>query len=158
MSVPKRSVITALVATAAITAGALATAAPASAASYKCSTSKKSIDDPSYSGPWADNWDVTVRLCAKRSGRHVYTYAKVSWDGPVGGAVDDRGIFDGAYFQLQVKRSRAGADPIVRSGNYYRIESHLENSSANANYNGSYTTPVLTYRIGTAKGLAPTAR
>ncbi|MFE4829852.1 hypothetical protein [Streptomyces sp. NPDC056672] len=50
----------------ALTAGGVVTASAAS--TYKCNTSRASIDDPSYSGPWADNWDFTTKVCAKRSG------------------------------------------------------------------------------------------
>jgi hypothetical protein len=150
----KRTTSTAVIIAALAGSAALATASPAAAADYRCTTSTKSIDDPAYSGPWADNWDVTVRLCAKRSGSTVYTYAKISWDGPVYGYVDDSSIFDGAYFKLQVKKSQAGTDPVKKSANYYGIESRLENSDSNANYNNSYTTPVLSYTIGSSRGLA----
>ncbi|MEH0658476.1 hypothetical protein QA860_12180 [Streptomyces stelliscabiei] len=150
----QRATSTTIVLAALAGSAALATAYPAAAADYKCTTSKKSIDDAAYSGPWADNWDVTVRLCAKRSGSTVYTYAKISWDGPAYGQVDDSTIFDDAYFKLQVKRSQSGTDPVKKSAKYYGIESRLENSDSNANYNNSYTTPVLSYTIGSARGLA----
>jgi len=55
-------VVAALAGISAITAATPA-ATPA-AADYKCTTSTKSVDDPSYSGPWADNWDFTVKACA----------------------------------------------------------------------------------------------
>jgi hypothetical protein len=150
----KRSTSTAVILAALAGTAALATANPAAASDYRCTTSTKSIDDPSYSGPWADNWDVTVRLCAKRSGSTIYTYAKISWDGPAYAYVDDRSIYDGAYFTLQVKKSQAGTDPVKKSKKYYGIESRLENSDSNANYNNSYTTPVLSYAIGSSRALA----
>jgi hypothetical protein len=150
----KRSASTAVILTALAGTAAVATAAPASAASYKCTSSSKSIDDPAYSGPWADNWDVTVTLCAKRAGSTLYTYAKITWDGPVTGIADDDTIFDDAYFTLQVKKSQSGPDPVKKSANHHGIEARLENSNAYANYNGSYTTPVLSYRIGSSRGLA----
>ncbi|WP_338676800.1 hypothetical protein V1460_30400 [Streptomyces sp. SCSIO 30461] len=149
----KRSASTAVVVAALAGTAAVATATPAAAAGYTCSTSSKSIDDAAYTGPWADNWDVTVTLCAKRSGSTVYSYAKISWDGPAYGQVDDSTIFDGAYFTLQVKRSQSGTDPVMKSAHSYGIQSALENSDSNANYNNSYTTPVLSYPIGSAKGL-----
>ncbi|MFD5128979.1 hypothetical protein [Streptomyces olindensis] len=149
----KRSATTAVI-IAALAGTSAATTTPAAAADYRCTTSTKSIDDAAYSGPWADNWDVTVRLCAKRSGSTVYTYAKISWDGPLYGQVDDSSIFDGAYFKLQIKKSQVGTDPVKKSANYYGIESRLENSDSNANYNGSYTTPVLSYTIGSSRALA----
>ena len=95
-------------------------------------------------------WD----LCAKRSGSTISAYATISWDGPLYGRVDDSSIFDGAYFKLQVKKSQSGTDPVKRSKNYHGIEAKLENSDSNANYNNSYTTPVLSYKIGSSKGLA----
>jgi hypothetical protein len=150
----KRTSSTALVLTALAGSTALATASPAAAADYRCTTSTKSIDDPAYTGPWADNWDVKVRLCAKRSGSTISAYATISWDGPLYGRVDDSSIFDGAYFKLQVKKSQSGTDPVKRSKNYHGIEAKLENSDSNANYNNSYTTPVLSYKIGSSKGLA----
>ncbi|WP_405889821.1 hypothetical protein OG427_07175 [Streptomyces sp. NBC_00133] len=145
---------TAAVLVAALAGTTLATISPASAATYRCTTSTASIDDPSYSGPWADNWDFKVSLCAARSGSTIYTYAKISWDGPMYGQVDDSTVFDGAYFKLQTKRSQAGPDPVKKSANYYGIGSRLENSDSNANYNGSYTTPTLAYNIGSGRGLA----
>ncbi|MCP3821404.1 hypothetical protein NLX86_25900 [Streptomyces sp. A3M-1-3] len=154
MRTPKRSTSAAVIIAALAGTAAVATGTPAAAASYKCTTSTTSIDDPAYTGPWADNWDVKVSLCAKRSGSTVYTYAKVSWDGPAYGQVDDSTIFDGAYFKLQVKRSQSGTDPVKKSANYYGIESRLENSDSNANYNNAYTTPVLSYTIGSGRGLA----
>ncbi|MEU6373459.1 hypothetical protein [Streptomyces sp. NPDC046909] len=148
-----RSASTAIVIAALTGGAAVATATPAAAADYKCTTSKKSIDDPSYSGPWADNWDFTVKVCAKRSGSTVYSYAKVSWDGPVYAQADDTSKFEDAYFKVQIKKSQSGTDPVKKSKNYGAIEAKLENSDSTANYNGSYTTPTLSYKIGSSKGL-----
>ncbi|WP_330324659.1 hypothetical protein [Streptomyces pseudovenezuelae] len=150
----KRTTSTAVALAALVGTAALAGASPAAAADYRCTTSTKSIDDPSYSGPWADNWNVTVRLCARHSGSTVSTYAKINWDGPVYSRADDRSIFDGAYFTLQVKKSVSGTDPVKKSVRYYGIESRLENSTSNGNYNNSYTTPVLSSTISSGKGLA----
>ncbi len=86
-----------------------ATAAPA----YKCASSTKDIDDTSYDGPWPDNWKVTVRRCAARSGGTVYAYAEVRWDGASFHLVDDPTIFDGAKLRVQIKQSREGTDPVV---------------------------------------------
>ncbi|MFD1829880.1 hypothetical protein ACFSJS_09400 [Streptomyces desertarenae] len=147
-----RAASTALIATA-VAATGLATAAPASAAGYRCTTSHKSIDDAAYNGPWPDNWNVTTTICAKRSGSYVYTYAKLSWDGPVYARADDSGLFDGAYFRLQIKRSQSGTDPILTSRAHHGIEARLEDSTSGANYNNSYTTGTLAYRIGSARGL-----
>ncbi|MGW6602254.1 hypothetical protein [Streptomyces sp. NPDC055036] len=128
-------------------------ASPAAAASYKCKSSKKSIDTANYNGPWADQWDVTTTLCAKRSGSYVYAYAKVSWDGPVFADVDDATIFDAARFRLQIKKSQSGT-PVKVSKDFYGIEGRLENSNSWGNYNGSYTTPTISWKAGTSKGLA----
>lgn len=148
----KRAASTALVG-AALAGTSLATASPAAASSYHCNTSHKSIDDAAYNGPWADNWDFTTTLCAKRSGSTVYAYAKISWDGPVYSRADDSSIFDGAYFKVQVKRSVSGTDPALNDRNYHGIESRLENSNSNADYNGSYTTGVISYPVGSSNGL-----
>lgn len=149
-----RSTSTAVIITALAGTAAIATATPAAAASYKCTTSpEKSIDDPSYSGPWADNWDFTVKVCAKRSGSYIYSYAKISWDGPAYGLVDDDTIFDDAYFKVQIKKSQSGTDPVKKQKNFGGIEAKLENSDSNANYNGSYTTGTISYKIGSSKGL-----
>ncbi len=129
------------------------TAPPAAALTYKCTSSSKSIDDPAYSGPWADNWDITVRVCAARSGSTLYTYSKVSWDGPVYSRVDNTSLFNNAYLRQQVKKSVSGTDPVVKTTDFGGIESRLENSDSNGNYNGSYTTGTVSYRIGSAKGL-----
>ncbi|MFF9040511.1 hypothetical protein ACF090_34170 [Streptomyces sp. NPDC014892] len=154
MHTVKRSTSTAAIVTALVGTAAVATANPAAAANYQCTTSTESIDDPAYSGPWADNWDVTVRLCAMRSGSTVSTYAKLSWDGPAYTYADDSTILDGAYFNLQVKKSQAGTDPVKKSKKYHGIESRLESSGSDANYNNSYTTPVLSYAISSSHALA----
>ncbi|MFH8991389.1 hypothetical protein [Streptomyces sp. NPDC017940] len=149
----KRSTSAALVLAALTGTAALATATPASAASYHCKTSTKSVDDAAYDGIWADNWDFTVKLCSKQSGDYLYSYASISWDGPAYGRVDDPSIFDGAYFKLQAKKSVSGTDPVLKSANYYGIESRLENSDSNANYNNHYTTPVMKTKVGAARVL-----
>jgi hypothetical protein len=148
-----RTAVTALLTVTAVAGTVLATAGPASALSYKCNTSSKSIDDPAYDGPWADNWDFKVTVCAARSGSTVYSYSKVSWDGPLYGRVDDTSIFNAAYLRQQVKKSVSGTDPVLKKTDFYGIESKLENSDGNANYNGSYTTGTISYRVGSARGL-----
>lgn len=147
---PIRKPATTAVATALLTASlagaGLAGASPASAAEaahYHCKTSSKSIDDPGYTGPWADNWDIKVKLCAKRSGSHVRTVAKVAWDGPV--YAKDVKIFDGANFRLQAKKSKSGK--VVKGKTFRGIEPKLESDDANGNHNGSYTTGHVTTKI-----------
>ena len=154
MRAMKRSTSAAVILAALAGSAALATASPAAAAASKCTTSTKSIDDSAYDGPWSDNWDFKVTLCAKRSGSTVHTYAKISWDGPVYAYADDSSIFDGAYFTLQVKKSQAGTDPVKKSAKFHGIESRLETSGSDANYNNSYTTPTVSYKIGSARALA----
>jgi hypothetical protein len=119
----------------------LIAASPASAASYHCKSSSKSIDTANYSGPWPDQWDVTTKLCARRSGSYVYAYAAVSWDGPVFGSADDSSIFDSARFRLQIKKSQSGTDPVKTSKDYYGIEAKLENST-------------ISWKAGSGRGLA----
>ncbi|WP_031102469.1 hypothetical protein [Streptomyces sp. NRRL S-146] len=143
-----------VLAIAAVAGTTMISASPAAAASYQCKSSKKSIDTANYSGPWADQWDVTTTLCAKRTGSYVYAYAKVSWDGPVFAEIDDPWIFDSARFRLQVKRSQSGTDPVKVSKDFYAIEGRLENSDGYGNYNGSYTTGTISWKAGTAKGYA----
>ncbi|WP_052868775.1 hypothetical protein [Streptomyces niger] len=143
-----RTSATVLCAAVAISGALLATAPAASAASYHCKTSHATIDDASYTGPAPDNWDVTVRNCAKRSGSSLYSYARISWDGPVYGQVDDSSLFDGAYYRLMVKKSRSGTDPMVKSHKLPGIEQQLENSAYSGNYNGSYRTPTYKTTIG----------
>lgn len=141
---PATATVTALLAASLAGAG-LAGASPASAATtagYHCNTSSKTIDDPGYHGPWVDNWDIKVKLCAKRSGSHVRTVAKVAWDGPV--YSKGTRVFDGANFRLQAKKSKAGTDPVVKAKTYSGIKSRLNASDSNGNHNGSYTTGHVT--------------
>ncbi|WP_246530603.1 hypothetical protein [Streptomyces bathyalis] len=141
---PTTAVTTALLA-ASLAGASLAGASPASAAEaagYHCKTSSKSIDDPGYSGPWADNWDITVKLCAKRSGSHVRTVAKVAWDGPV--YAKGTRVFDGANVRLQAKKSKAGNDPVIKGKTFRGIKSRLNHSDSNGNHNGRYDTGRVT--------------
>ncbi|OEV29351.1 hypothetical protein AN219_16990 [Streptomyces nanshensis] len=150
---PATAATTALL-TASLAGAGLAGASPASAAEaagYHCTTSSKSIDDPGYSGPWADNWDIKVKLCAKRSGSHVRTIAKVAWDGPV--YANGTRVFDGANFRLQAKKSTSGTDPVVKGGTFRGIKSKLERSDSNGNHNGRYSTGSVTAKIS-GKGRA----
>ncbi|KPI02838.1 hypothetical protein OK074_4988 [Actinobacteria bacterium OK074] len=144
-----RTALAALLTASALTTGALATAAPASALSYKCTTSKKTIHDPSFLGAMPYDWDVTVKICAARSGSYVTTYAKIVWDGPL---YADGSIFDAGAFRLYVKKSVSGPDP-VKTYKTYNIKSRLEADDVWGNHNGRYTTSALRYKIGSAKGL-----
>lgn len=149
----KRSASAAVIVTALAGTAAVATATPAAAASYQCTSQDKSIDDPSYSGPWPDNWNVTVTVCAKRSGTTVYSYAKITWSGAERATVDDTSIFDDAYFKVQIKKSQSGTDPVKKSANFGAIEAKMENSNSSGDYKGSYTTGTISYKIGSSKGL-----
>lgn len=131
---------------------ALATAAPASAASYQCKTSSHSVDDPSYTGPDSDNWDIDVTLCAMRSGGYIYTNATVYWDGPYTAQNRNTYTFNNAKFQLQTKKSVSGTDPVVKSAAYNGLEYALEHSSMHGN--GSYSTGTLKYKAGSGRYLA----
>ena len=150
---PRRgSALTALALTTALTGAAVTAAPAASALSWKCKTSTKSIDQANYDGPWADQWDVKVKTCAARSGSTVYAKASVSWDGPSGGV--DANIFDGAYLRLMIKKQQSGSDPVKKAKNGHGIEAKLEDSDSNGNYNNSYGTGTISYRMGSAKGYA----
>lgn len=146
----KRTAVT-LLAAAAVTGATLATATTASAASYHCKTSSASVDNPAYSGPWADNYNFDVSLCAKRSGGYIYTYAKVNFEGPVS-YVNMTGTLDGARFHLQTKKSVSGTDPVVKWANYSGLEYKLEHG--NTAGNGSYTTGTIKYKAGPGRYLA----
>ena len=65
--------------------------------------------------------------------------------------VDDTSTFSDAYVRIWIAKSVAGSDPVVRAGNYGAIEARLENSDSWGNYNGSYQTPTISYRVGSAK-------
>ncbi|MFJ6501606.1 hypothetical protein OG280_40995 (plasmid) [Streptomyces virginiae] len=135
----------------AVVAVAASVAAPAAAAPslrYSCASSTRDIDDTSYNGPWPDNWKVTVRTCAARSGGTVYAYAEARWDGPGFYSVDDSTIFDGAKLRLQIKQSRRGADAVVVERDFADIEARLEDSSSGGDYDGHYRTPTISHRAG----------
>ncbi|MCQ1582129.1 hypothetical protein [Streptomyces parvus] len=146
----KRTAVT-LLAAAAVTGTTFATATTASAASYHCKTSSASVDNPAYSGPWADNYNFDVKLCAKRSGGYIYTYARVDFEGPVA-YVNMTDTLDGARFHLQTKKSTSGTDPVVKSANYTGLEYKLEHG--NTAGNGSYTTGTIKYKAGSGRYLA----
>lgn len=140
-----------LLAAAAVTGTTFLTATTASAASYHCKTSSASVDNPAYSGPWADNYNFDVHLCAKRSGGYIYTYAKIDFEGPVS-YVNQTDVLDGARFHLQTKKSVSGTDPVVKAANYTGLEYKLEHG--NTAGNGSYTTGTLKYKAGSGRYLA----
>ncbi|MGV9277688.1 hypothetical protein [Streptomyces griseosporeus] len=125
----------------------VAASAPASAAGYRCSSSTRELDTPQYNGPWADNWTVTTKLCAKRSNGRVYAYASVSWDGPNAGL--GGGFTNDAYFLVQI---RSGGK-VKASQRFYGIESRWDSSDGNGNYNGSYKTGTVSWK-GKAKAVA----
>ncbi|MFJ2627708.1 hypothetical protein ACIO6T_30980 [Streptomyces sp. NPDC087532] len=137
----------ALITAAALTGTTLATAGTASAASYHCNTSSKTVDDPSYTGIWPDNWDLKTTICAKRSGSTVYTYAKITVNGP--NFYADTNVFESARFHLQVKQSLSGPDKVKNWKNYYGVEKPLETT----NHYGTYTTGVISWKAGSANAL-----
>ncbi|MEW2416914.1 hypothetical protein AB0953_24735 [Streptomyces sp. NPDC046866] len=123
-----------------------ATAAPA----YKCASSTRDIDDTSYDGPWPDNWQITVKTCAARSGGTVYAYAEVKWDGATFHPVDDPTIFDGAKLRLQIKESREGTDPVAFERDFPELEARLEDSTSSRQRTGTYRTPTISHSAGPA--------
>lgn len=143
-----RGVAAFAVVTATVAASVTASTSEASALSWKCSTTKKSIDMPQYTGPFPDNYDFTVKVCGARSGSTVYGKTKVSWDGPP--RFDDYNIFDAAYVRTYVKKSVSGKDPVKR----YRdssIHSKLEKGD------GSAMLTSVKYKIGKSKIVADAA-
>ncbi|GAA3244890.1 hypothetical protein [Streptomyces lavendulae] len=130
------------------------TATAASALRYSCSTSTKSIDDAGYSGPWPDNWDVTVQVCAARSGGTVYAYADVRWDGPSFYGTTNAKIFDGAKVRVQIMQSREGTDPVVMERDF-SLRERMERATPGGDRDGSFRTPVISHQAsGNAYGNA----
>ncbi|MFF8264347.1 hypothetical protein [Streptomyces virginiae] len=136
-----------LAAAVAVTAGS-AGVVTAAGLDYKCASSTQEIDDNSYDGPWPDNWKITVKTCAARSGNTVYAYAEARWDGPGFYPVDDSTIFDGAKLRVQIKESRPGTDPVVFERDFAGIEERLEDSTSSADYDGRYRTQTISHRAG----------
>ncbi|MFF0289017.1 hypothetical protein [Streptomyces sp. NPDC005262] len=147
----KRLAASSLITATVVTGTSLATATTASAASYHCKTSSASVDNPAYSGPYSDNYNFDVKLCAKRSGGYIYAYAKVDFEGPVW-YVNQTDTLDAARFHLQIKKSASGTDPVVKSANYTGLEYKLEHG--NTAGNGSYTTGTIKYKAGSGRYLA----
>ncbi|MFG2130804.1 hypothetical protein ACGFNV_23720 [Streptomyces sp. NPDC048751] len=118
----------------------VALATPASALSWSCKTSSKSIDDAGYSGPWPDNWDFKIKVCAARSGGYGYGKATISWDAPpsYSGVTT---TFDAAQLRLVLVRPDSGATVKTAA---YDIEYKLEHS--NSSGNGSWTTPTIKFK------------
>lgn len=133
----------------ALTGATLAlTTSPAAAASYKCKTSSKSLDMPMYDGPWPDNYKFTVKVCAKRSGSTVYSYATVKWDAPSRSTYED--TFDAASLRVYIKKSRSGPDPVLT----YKTYGFTDKSNGP---DGSHTSRTISYKVGSAKGLGDAA-
>jgi hypothetical protein len=144
-------VTAALAATSCLSAAAVISASPASALTWHCKTSERSVDTANYSGPWADQYDYTVKQCAARSGSYVYAKASIRWDGPMW-ANSYTNVWDGAYYKLMIKKSVSGTDPVLKSKKYYGIESAMEHADSYGN--GHYNTGTISYRIGSAKGVS----
>ncbi|MEU9802721.1 hypothetical protein [Streptomyces sp. NPDC051000] len=131
-----------------------ATAATATAASslrYQCSTSTKGIDDAGYSGPWPDTWDVTVQVCAARSGSTVHAYADVRWDGPAfyGTAAE---ILDGAKIRVQIMQSKTGTVPVVVERDF-PLKARMERTASKGDHDGHFRTLTISHRAaGSAYG------
>ncbi|MFF4699943.1 hypothetical protein [Streptomyces chattanoogensis] len=124
-----------------------ATASPASASSsssgWRCHTSYKSIDNPGDWGPAPDNWDFTVKNCIKRQGGSVFAAAKVSWDGPIGGARWDRD----PHFRLYVMQSAPGTDRVVAHRDFH-IGYALNRHDRWGDHDGSFDTGAWRVRTG----------
>ncbi|MFB6614684.1 hypothetical protein ACFCV9_10780 [Streptomyces sp. NPDC056367] len=126
----------------AVPAATVATAAP----TYKSSSATKSIDDASYSGPWPDNWDVTVQVCAARSGSTVYAYADVRWRGPTFYGTAST-IFDGAKVRVQIMQSREGTDPVVAEQDF-QLKDQMETPTSSGDHTGHYRTGTIRHSAG----------
>ncbi|WP_433544510.1 hypothetical protein ACQPZG_04900 (plasmid) [Streptomyces sp. CA-294286] len=133
--------LTATATTAALITGATVLgASTASAASYRCTTSTKSIDHPGYT--INDNFNFSVKTCAKREGGYIYAKAYVSVDGPWGFA-GQSSVHD-ARALIQVKRSVSGPDPVSKSAYGTGLGSKLNNLDAYGNT--SYTSPTVKHK------------
>ncbi len=125
-------------ATAIVAAGAVSFAPSSSAApvetkgSWHCNTSSRSIDNPGYSGPWADNIDFKVKVCSKRSGGKVYGKTRVHWDTP---ATYQSNAFDGARIRTYVKKSKSGSDPV----RCYKTSKSVRGKFGKSGSSGTYT-------------------
>ncbi|MFJ9195850.1 hypothetical protein [Streptomyces globisporus] len=136
-------VLTATAATAALVAGATVLGAgTAAAASYKCTTSKKSIDHPGNT--INDNFNFTVKTCAKREGGYIYAKAYVSVDGPWNYA--GQSAVNDARALIQVKRSVSGTDPVSKYAYGTGLGSKL--NSLDTYGNTSYTSPTVKHKPG----------
>ncbi|MFE3721399.1 hypothetical protein [Streptomyces cyaneofuscatus] len=133
--------LTAIAATAALVAGVTVVGTgTASAASYKCTTSKKSIDHPGNTVN--DNFNFTVKTCAKREGGYIYAKAYVSVDGPWNYA--GQSAVNDARALIQVKRSVSGTDPVSKYAYGTGLGSKL--NSLDAYGNTSYTSPTVKHK------------
>ncbi|RPK85806.1 hypothetical protein EES45_01505 [Streptomyces sp. ADI97-07] len=133
--------LTATAATAALVAGATVLGTgTASAASYKCTTSKKSVDHPGNTVN--DNFNFSIKTCAKREGGYIYTKAYVSVDGPWGFAGSSS--VNDARALIQVKRSVSGTDPVSKYAYGNGLGSKLNNLDAYGNT--SYTSPTVKHK------------
>ncbi|MEU5102096.1 MULTISPECIES: hypothetical protein [unclassified Streptomyces] len=127
-------------------------ASPASALSWKCKSSSRTIDDAGYSGPWADNWDFTVKNCVARSNSYVYAKAKVTWDAPPWYSGSDlKETFDSAHFRLYLKRADAGPDTVLARKDF-DIRAKL--AAMDGSGNGSWTSSTTKKYVGSKSGYA----
>lgn len=92
-----------------VSAAGTSAPAEAKAGSWHCNSSSRSLDNPGYSGPWADNVAFKVKVCSKRSGGTVYGKSRVSWSTP---SSYSSSPFDGARLRTYVKKSKSGSDPV----------------------------------------------
>lgn len=112
----------------------------ASAASYRCTTSSKSIDHPGFTVN--DNFNFSVKTCAKREGGYIHAKAYVSVDGPWGFAGESS--VNNARALIQVKRSVSGTDPVSKYAYGTGLGSKL--NSLDAYGNTSYTSPTVKHK------------
>ncbi|ORT57920.1 hypothetical protein BKD26_22440 [Streptomyces sp. CB03238] len=137
---------------AAVVGASVLSLSPASALNWKCTSSSSTIDDAGYSGPFADNWDFTVKNCVARSGGYVYAKATVSWDAPPSYAGTDlTETFDSAHFRLYLKHSDAGADTVLLKKDFNIQPALAAMSSAG---NGSWSSSTIKKSVGSKSAYA----
>lgn len=131
--------------------GALAPTASAvpsdvKASGWHCNSSSKSIDNPGYWGPWADNLDFTAKVCAQRIGSTVYTETRLSWSTP--STYQSNPLHD-AYGREYVKHSTSGPDPVTCARTTDRIQQVIGKSGSSGTLTSKgKSCPTVKYGLG----------
>ncbi|MET9886164.1 hypothetical protein ABZZ20_24130 [Streptomyces sp. NPDC006430] len=107
-----------------------------------CRKSSKSVDTPTYSGPFPDNWEFTVTACARRSGGRVGHYATISWNLP-GSVFPSGGVFNSTGTGLEVQARSGGS---VRTTAWTDLHAPLDRAR-----DGSHKTRTVTVNYGAGR-------